>query len=208
MCNILLLLYNIIVFYLKTNGMLRGQAVRTRKLARSPESLSKEHCPQNLTTRPDPSSGLFCSFVWFQTFAKTHDIVNFEPDCFVEFDHFSLRTSYLKVDFWATYRPKVGFCFIHHSPGNPCALMLWMDSKIVDPTTMTVVSDHDGGNDMVSGAADNEKIRLHLEFSLYVTMRIVPWNDEAAVSPQLDYGFLIRWHKWSDFQFHNILAES
>jgi len=60
---------------------------------------------------------------------------------------------------------------------------------------------------MVSRAADKEKIRLHLEFSLYVTMRIVPRNDETAVSPQLDYGFLIRWHKWSDFQFHNIIAE-
>jgi hypothetical protein len=82
-----------------------------------------------------------------------------------------------------------------------------MDSKIVDPTTMTVVSGHDGGNDMVSRGADKEKIRLHLEFSLYVTMRIVPLNDETAVSPQLDYGFLIRWHKWSDFQLHNILAE-
>jgi hypothetical protein len=138
---------------------------------------------------------LFYSFVWFQTLAKTDDIVNFEPDSFVEFDYSSIRTSDLKVDFWATYCPKVGFCLIHHSPGNPCTLILWMDSKIVDPATMTVVSGHDGGNDMVSRAADKEKIRLHLEFSLYVTMWIVPRNDQTAVSPQLDYGFLIRWHK-------------
>jgi hypothetical protein len=145
------------------------------------------------------SIALFCSFVWFQTFAKTYDIVNFEPDSFVEFDHSSIRTADLKVNFWATYCPKIGFCFIHHLPGNPFTLMLWMDSKIVDPTTMTVVSRHNGRNDMLSKATDKEKIRLHLEFSLYVTIRIVPRNDETAVSPQLDYGFLIRYHKWPDF---------
>ena len=70
--------------------------------------------------------------------------------------------------------------------------MPWMDSKIVDPTTMTVVSGHDGGNDMVSRAADYEKIRLHLEFPPNVSMRIVPGNAKTAVSPQLDDGFLIR----------------
>ena len=145
--------------------------------------MTKEHYFPGSTTRPVPSSGLFCLFVGFQTFAKTHDIVNFKPNCFVEFDYSRIRTSDLKVDFWATYCPKTGFCLIHHSLGNPCTLMLWMDSKIVDPTTMTVVSGHHGGNDMVSRAADKEKIRLHLEFSLYVTMRIVPRNDETAVSP-------------------------
>jgi len=72
----------------------------------------KEQCFQGRKTRPAPSSGLFYSFVWFQAFAKTDDIVNFEPDSFVEFDYSSIRTSNLKVDFWATYCPKIGFCLI------------------------------------------------------------------------------------------------
>ena len=165
------------------NWKLGGRAVGNWKRARNPESLTKDHYSQSRTTRPIPLSGLFCSFVGFQTFAKTHDIVNSEPNRFVEFDYSSIRTSDLKVDFWAPCCPKFGFCLIHHSLGNPCTLMLWMDSKIVDPTTMTVVSGHHGGNDMVSRAADKKKIRLHLEFSLYVTMGIVPRNHETTVSP-------------------------
>jgi len=146
------------------------------------------------------------SRIRFQAFAETDDIVDLEPDIFIKLDHAGIRAADLKIDFRASDCPQIGFCFTHHAPGNSLALMLWMDGKIVDPTPMALVAGHHGGNDFISNAADQKKFRLHLEFAPDIAMRVVPWNDETAVRPQLDDSVFVRKHKWPDCQLHIVLA--
>ena len=143
-------------------------------------------------------------FVGFKPFAETHDIIGLEPNALVEFNHRSIRAAHLQVDLRAAYFPKTALGFIHHTLGNPSALVLWMNRKIVDPATMAIVSGHDAGNDLAVRTRDKEHFRLHVELPLYVAMGIVPGNDQAAVVPQLDYGLLITWLKRSDFHIHHL----
>ena len=86
--------------------------------------------------------------IWFQPFSETHDIVCLEPDSLVKFDHSSILATHLEVDLWAACCSKTTLGFVHHEFAYPGVLMSRMNSKVVDPAAVAIVSGHNGGNDL------------------------------------------------------------
>jgi hypothetical protein len=63
--------------------------------------------------------------------------------------------------------------------------------EVVDPTTMSLVSSHDRGNDLAVETTDQEQIRLNLKLPLNVAAGIVPGNDKPTISPKPNDGIFI-----------------
>ena len=138
----------------------------------------------------------------FQTFAETHDIVHLESHSLVELNDFRVCTSHLKIDLRAACRPEKRLCFIHQSCRDPGPPVLWMNGKIVDPAAVAIVPGHHGTDELIVQARHEKHLRLHLEFPLDVSMRIIPGNDQTTIDPQLGNEFFIANLKRSDFHVH------
>ena len=74
---------------------------------------------------------------------------------------------------------------------QPATLLVGMDSKVVDPTPVPVITSHGRPDHTLPLICHYEKLGLHPEFALYILSRVVPRADKATDAPKLQHGILV-----------------
>src|SRR5688572_3351970 len=103
--------------------------------------------------RGSPLRGSIC----FESFAHANDFVSPVAQSRIEPDGLRVGLSDLQVDLGTPGRMQQSLNFTHHAASESLPLPLRRYRQVVDPTTMSFVSSHRGGDDRVIGESNQEQ---------------------------------------------------
>jgi hypothetical protein len=129
--------------------------------------------------------------VVIKPFAHADHRVPGVSDSLVKLNDCPVGLPHLKVDFGTPGGSQSFLCFLHDPPADSLPPVMRRDSQIIDPASVTFITSQAGGDNMAAKEAHQEPLRVHLEFSLDVSSGIVLRDDQVALQPELNHGFLI-----------------